>query len=588
MTPAERDAHQVLLDFPKHEEFCLESFQIRNKLGKSVPFELYPAPKRLHALILKQQAARRPIRIISLKARQVFVSAGVAAEVMHIVPFVAGQQAMVVAHDKASATNIHSYYVQLRDGYKPFGKTGGFAGIPMSKRARNAPAAGVIEWENKSYVRVATARNLESGRSYSLRYLHLSEYAFWKNAALLMGGLLQSVPDDPDTMIVIESTANGVGGDFHARWLQAMDPTSGSDWIPFFFAWWEHPEYTRPLADRAAFQLTLDKDEREIQTKYTLTLEQLNWRRWAIRNKCKGSVDTFRQEYPADDIEAFLFSGRPRFSHQHLAMMPVDRDGLAGELEELQNGPRQIITFRPDANNKGPLIVYKKPSPQKRYTIGVDVAEGIDVGDGGPGTSNPDFSVASVFEVDTGEQVAKLRGRMEPSPFAEYVALLARWYNWAYIVPESNGVGIAFIEGLLHADYPPSLIYHRQPQPDEQFRPDAAATLTYLGWRQNVVTRVQLLSKLDQAIREFGILIRDPNTLSECQTFVIKPNGRAEGNAQCHDDEVFAAALGVVGIETAPAARKVSMIEGQKPRPPGGVKRYGQRRRNGRGDLVRV
>jgi hypothetical protein len=31
-----------------------------------------------------------------------------------------------------------------------------------------------------------------------------------------MGGLMQSVPDDPDTAVIIESTANGVGGDFHA------------------------------------------------------------------------------------------------------------------------------------------------------------------------------------------------------------------------------------------------------------------------------------------------------------------------------------------------------------------------------------
>lgn len=569
-------AAKLLADFRDHEQFCRESFAIRNKRGLVVPFELYPAPTRLHKLIEKQQAAGKPIRIICLKARQVFISAGVAAEFMHIVPFLPGQKAMVVAHDKASAKNIFSYYTQLRDGYKQFKGQ-----VKMPPLRLDARASGVIEWTNESYVRVETANNLTSGRSYSLRLLHLSEYAFWRNAGALMGGLLQSVPDDPDTAVIIESTANGVGGDFHARWLSAMDPSSGSDWIPFFFAWWEHPEYTRLLGDRAEFQASMSKEEQDLQTRYHLTLEQLNWRRWAIRNKCRGNVDTFKQEYPSNPEEAFLFSGRPRFSHTHLAKMPVDRNGLVGELVEADSGPRRVIVFQPDQENKGALTVYKKPAPQKRYAAGVDICEGIDAGEGGPGDQDPDWSVCSVFDCDTGDQVAKLRARMEPGPFAEYVVDLLRWYNWAYVVPESNGVGIAFIEALLRYDYPPSMIYHRQPQPDEQFRPEAGTTLTYLGWRQNVVTRPQLLSKLDTAIREFGILIRDPNTLSELQTFVYKPNGRAEAQDQCHDDEVFAAGLGVVGIETAPAARLMAGIDRQMPKAPtrgGVVKRYGRKR----------
>lgn len=575
--PSREEVGADLGGFDDHQELCEGAFRIANKRGKTVPFELYPAPARLHGLIQQQQKKQVPIRIICLKARQVFISAGVAAEFMHVVPFVSGQKAMIVAHDKSSAKNIFSYYTQLQQHYP----AAGFKGVHMPDLKRDTVAAGVLEWVNGSYVRVETANNLESGRSYSLRYLHLSEYAFWRNAAKLMGGLMQSVPDDPDTAVIIESTANGVGGDFHARWLSAMDPSSGSDWIPFFFAWFEHPEYTKTLYDPAVFQATLGKEELELQNRFGLTLEQLNWRRWTIRNKCKGSADTFKQEYPSAWEEAFLHSGRPRFSLPLLAAMPIIEDALAGELVTEQRGTREILTFQTDTDNKGPLIVYKRPSANKRYAAGVDVAEGIDVGDGGPGSQDPDYSVCSIFDVETGDQVAKLRGRFEPDPFAEYCASVLRWYNWAFVVPESNGVGLAFIEGLLRQNYPPALIYHRRPQPDEQFRPDAAATLTYLGWRQNVATRVQLLSKLDQALREYGIIIRDPNTLSEMQTFVIKPNGRAEHTDSCHDDEVFAAGLGVIGIEAAPAARLLVGIEKQFPvsaMKSGVVKSYGRRR----------
>ncbi len=227
-------------------------------------------------------------------------------------------------------------------------------------------------------------------------------------------------------------------------------------------------------------------------------------------------------------------------------------------------------------------MLYERPSKRKHYAAGVDVAEGIDVGDGGPGSQDPDYSVCHIYDCDTGAQVAKLRGRMEPSPFAEYCVALMRWYNWAYCVPENNGVGLAFIEGLLHHDYPPSLIYHRRPQPDEQFREEAATTLTYLGWKQNATTRVQLIAKLDAAIRDYGIIIRDPGTISECQSFVTKANGRAEHRDGAHDDEVFAAALGVVGIEAAPAARLLAGIDKQAPLAPlrsGTVKQYGSRAR---------
>ena len=114
---------------------------------------------------------------------------------------------MIVAHDKKSTKNIFSYYTQLQENYKPF--TRGITTFRCPPLKTDARAAGLIAWNQGSYVQVETANNLESGRSFSLRFLHLSEYAFWRNAAAVMGGLMNSVPSDPDTMVIIESTANG-------------------------------------------------------------------------------------------------------------------------------------------------------------------------------------------------------------------------------------------------------------------------------------------------------------------------------------------------------------------------------------------
>lgn len=582
---------EVLRGFRDHQTFCEESCAIRDKLGKTVPFRLGPAQLKLEEAIQERRRKKRPVRLIVLKARQVWISAGTAAEFFHDCAFVPGQKGLVVAHEVEAARNIFGYYQQLQANYKPFG--GYLQTLPVLRNNDN-----LLAWQGGGYVKIATAGNLKTGRSFSLRFLHLSEFAFWRDAKTLMTGLLQAVPDDPNTIVIVESTANGQGNEFHKLCLEAMDPTVDSDWILVFFAWFEHPEYSIEPVDAAAFQASLSKEERELRDTYNLTLAQLNWRRWAIRNKCQGSPEIFRQEYPSNPTEAFLASGRPRFSHQHLNRMPAARKdareaGTVGELEQFRNGPREVIGFFP--GDRGALVVYKKPAPGKQYVIGIDVAEGIDASES-LGASDPDYTVACVVDQSTGEQVAKLRGRIEPGAAAEYVELLARWYNWAYLVPESNGPGIAFLEGILRLGYPPALIYHRRPAPDEQFDDGDHTELSRIGWKTSQVTRVQLLSKLDLAIREFSIIITDPITLQEHLFFVTKANGRAEAQDGQHDDEVFAAALAVVGMETAPADRAIAGVKRDKPqgaRAPkssGTVTRYGRGRMDGRidrGELVR-
>ena len=412
-----------------------------------MPFLLQPAQIKLHELIEKARQKRKPVRIVVLKARQVMISTATAAEYFHAVPFSAGQKALVVAHEKDACKNLYSYYSQLVDNYQPFA---GVIGLPAIEQ--RADDRGFLKWANQSQIKIATANNLKTGRSSSIRYLHLSEYAFWRDARTLMTGLMQCVPNDPDTCVIVESTANGVGGPFYQLCMEAMDPSSGSEWDFLFFAWWEHPEYVLAVADKPAFEGSLTRDERDMAERYHLTLEQLNWRRWCIRANCQNSPEIFKQEYPSNPEEAFLFTGRPRFSHTHLARMPVIADPTVGELVTMQAGPKQVLTFQ--QQDRGALVVYKRPLPNKRYIIGVDVAEGIDpAAQASLGASDPDYSVAMVADADTGEQVARLRGRIEPAPFGEYVNALAQWYNWAFVVPEANGPGIAFLEALLREGF---------------------------------------------------------------------------------------------------------------------------------------
>lgn len=113
---------------------------------------------------------------------------------------------------------------------------------------------------------------------------------------------------------------------------------------------------------------------------YSLSLEQLNWRRWCIREQCGRDVDKFKQEYPANDVECFLLSGRGMFDGKMLARMllAVEDPPFRGNLIPDRSN---ILGIRLDENSNGFLKIFKPPRIGARYIIGGDVAEGLIHGD---------------------------------------------------------------------------------------------------------------------------------------------------------------------------------------------------------------
>jgi hypothetical protein len=563
---------QIFEGFADHTEFCRQCLTVETLEGRVVPLELGPAQERLNALVRQQRERSKPVRIIVLKARRVQISTAAAAQNFHGTPFRSGQHCAVIAHDWDTAENLSKMYQRFERDYKPFGGV-----IRLPDRANKADEQP--EWTNGSWIKIATARNANFGRSFNIRRLQLDEFAFYDNPRALMTSLMAAVPKDPDTMVIIPSTANGIGNEFHRLWLEASDPQSGSEWVPMFFAWWEHPSNRMKLdipPDR--FQGSLSREEREMMGRYNLTLEQLRWRRWVIKNDLGGSEARFRQEHPGCPEEAFVASGRLYFDVASIGRMPVQRDITTGGLEEYTFGIEKRYSFMP--REKGELAVFKRPAEGRSYIAGLDASEGKDANEG-EGEANSDFGVCSVFDRDTGEQVAILRCRMEPPPFGAYVYALLRWYNDAALVPEANGPGLWCITEITKRGYPSALIYHRDQQPDE----DPAQRTDLIGYKTTVVTRPILLSKLDQALRQMAIALHDPICIQELMTFLIRPNGRAEASSGNHDDTVIANALAVVGMERMPRLNQMRI---------GGdtraiAKKYGMERPDDeRGKVVRL
>ena len=563
----------MIRGFSDHEKFTAH-LSIRNKDGLTVPYRMSPAGRKLGRAIRRQEMAGDPVRVCMLKASQVWASSSAATEVFRRVPFFPGRRALVLADSEAHADLVFQYYQQYIASYRenPYGSEWQSA-IELPPLVKDTERH--IRWANDSSILVHTAYNVEVGRSAPYNWAHLSEAAFYRDMGTLMTGLMQRIPRSPDSGLIVESTANGMGGDFYDLCQLAMDPRRSTGWSFVFFAWWEHPEYRMPAGPN--FKLT--RDELVELQKYNLHVDQLAWRRWQIETACEGKIERFRQEFPGNPQEAFQSSGRTIFDMQAIARMPVIQDAPRGRLEVVEVGIEKRVQFMQAEDGRGELVIYRMPRKGGRYIIGADHAEGIDPS-AKTGSSDPDYSSATVMDADTGEEVAKLKERYEPHPWAQRLYWLGKFYNWAFITPEQKAVGKAVLGHLLAIEggYPLELIYSKQRDPSDRRSP----MLQELGFDTNSVFRPVLISGLDQALREGAIQLHDPETLQQLRTFVRKANGREEGIG--HDDDVFGAALCIEGL---PYARRAFAYREQlaadrdrqwKPQ------KYGQKARNNNDD----
>lgn len=538
LTPAEVKA--MLQGFANHEKF-VSHLKIRNKEGVPVQYAMSPAGRKINRAIREQEKAGDPVRIVVLKASQVWASSSVATEVFRRVPFFDGRRALVLADSHDHAGLVFEYYQQYMTSYAldPYGSEWNSA-IELPALVKDTDRH--IRWANESSIMVGSANNVEIGRSAPYNWVQLSEAAFYRDMGTLMTGLMQRVPNSADSGVIVESTANGMGGDFYDLCMLAMNPRRAGGWKFVFFAWWEHPEYR--LKPEPGFKLT--RDELAELQKYNLTVDQMAWRRRQIEVACEGKEDRFKQEFPANPEEAFQSSGRPIFDMKAVARLPITLEAPRGRLEVLEVGLEKRPQFIQAENNKGELVIYKMPQKRGRYILGADHAEGIDP-TARLGSSDPDYCSATVLDIDTGEEMAKLKERYEAFPWATRLYWLGRFYNWAFQVPEQKAQGKAVIGHLLAIEggYPLELIYAKERDPSDRRTP----LLQELGYDTNTIFRPYLVSTLDQALREGAIKIHDPETIAELRQFVRKANGREEGIR--HDDDVFGVALAVIGLPNA-------------------------------------
>ncbi|HLK47712.1 MAG TPA: hypothetical protein VKT49_06235 [Bryobacteraceae bacterium] len=534
---------QIYESFQDHACFCQDSLLVETEARTLVPMRLSPGQLRLRQAIVRQQQRGQPVRIIYLKSRRIQATTGTAAEFFHATAFVPGVHTVALAHDGPSAEKIFAIYRRFYDQYRPFG---GILHLPQGRALRDRIYFAHGHDPHSSFIQVHTAGNINFGRSFRITNLHFSEFPYYADSAATRAAAMSAVPKTADTSVIIEGTAKTIGDDFHQIWQAAADHSGGSEWLGLFLGWWEHPDNRMPPpVALEQFANTVTREERDLMEKFGLSFAQLAWRRYTIRSDFRGDLQAFQREHPATPEQAFTAASRNRFSIPDIDRMPIQRQATVGELELSNVGADKLLRFV--AKETGPLRIYHPPVEGRLYACGADPSGGADA-NRGRGQADPDWAVGQILDRDTGQQCATLRLRCMPGEFGRYIYKLCRFYNHAQVALERTGAGVGSLEALCGCDYPSGLIYHRPVAGDQ----DPLVRSDRMGWNTDEVSRQQLISALDETIRQGSIWVHDPTTIQELLWFVINPRGRAEAQPGCHDDCVMALALAVVVLARMP------------------------------------
>jgi hypothetical protein len=195
----------------------------------------------------------------------------------------------------------------------------------------------------------------------------------------------------------------------------------------------------------------------------------------------------------------------------------------------------RTLSFRNPIQQMDGFDVFRQPEKDRNYILTVDCAEGV----------GQDHSVVSVFDVTElpYRQVAKYRNNtIPPLVFPTIIYNIARKYNEAYVLIETNNIGQQVVD-ILHYDLEYEYIFQIQKSTTKGQHVSAGfkKSVTF-GIKTTTPVKKIGCANLKALIENDRLLIEDFDTISELNTFVrVRDSYEAEeGN---NDDIVMTLVL---------------------------------------------
>lgn len=525
------------------EYWAAKCCRIKDKNSRRiVPFILNRPQRRVVKLLEADRRAGRPMRMVILKARQWGGSTVVEMYMAWIQAVLAtGCHAIVCGAEKTGTQVVLNLYADMLTHYP--GELWEGDTPPRLKTSR-----GILQFEGRdNRIYLAASTNPNAVRGVDAALVHLTEAAYWKATPGkdpwdAVRAIYCSVAMAPMTMIVMESTADGVGSFFHEEWLRAESGESGKRAV--FVAWHEIKAYSLgfPSAGEAReLWERMDSYERGLWEE-GLTLEQIHW--YNRRRREMKDHSKMKSEFPSTAMEAFTSTSSNVFNPEKTELLRRgcleprvigDVCSISGEI----SGPRCLAGVRFGADPAGQLHVWELPEVGASYVVAVDV---------GGLSDKADWSVVAVLKQGAvPEVVAQWRGHIDHDLLAWKGAMIATLYNKARLVFESNtleshdnGAGEApYRQGalILHE------LYRHYRNLYRRRAPGGSRAGRIPGFHTNRQTKQMIVSGLVAAVRDGRYVERCREACDELDFYERRPNGSYGARQGRHDDILMTRAI---------------------------------------------
>lgn len=458
----------------KDREWRLNNlYKVEDKEGNLVTFKMNAVQRQLFENL--------HFRNIVLKARQIGSSTFCTILFLDECLFRRNRKAAIVADKLENATKLFKKMEVAWNGLDADVKE--FLGLTLKSDSKT-----YIEFSNGSSVQVGTT--LHSG-TYQL--VLISEYGplcanYPEKAEVVKKSGLPTVPTNG--LLIIESTAEGEGNDFHDLCLRARErkeknlPLSNLDYRFHFFPWYSMPEYQLPIPKEGiAGEIRSDVhayfDSLERDTARQFPLERRYW--YSKRKEELG--EKVREQFPSTPDEAFLASGNKLFDTEILRVKMANEPAPPVQVIE---GVEIFVPFK-----RG-----------HRYGLGADVGAGI----------GRHASAIGVIDFTTGETAASfISDEISPDAFAHKIAFVGNMFGTCIVAPENNNMGHTTVT-ILRDIYPN--IFRSVLKGYVEDKPTSR-----LGWSTNAASKPLMMYDLSQAFLEGLIVCRDIRLIQEAKMF---------------------------------------------------------------------
>ena len=547
------------------EFFAASCVKIKHKVtGLDVPFLLNYPQRTLLKELERQRLAGQPIRIILLKARQWGGSTLTQIYMAWIQLFrKTGWNSVIAAHLKDASANIKGMYSKLLENL-PSWCSDEMPEFTPFQRMANTSIIGSVNCK----VTIGSSETPNSVRSSDLTMAHLSEVAYWKDtkekkATDLVRSITSSILPVEESIIVLESTANGVGDYFHTEYINAKNKVS--DKTALFIPWYDIEIYRLPLKENAFEFYSSFNDYEKYLWDSGATLEAIKWYR-AKRKEYQQDSD-MQSEYPTDDVEAFTFSGETVFERNSIELLRkhCEPPAFTGDMVSKTGkttGRESLADVDFASKKTGLLKIWIKPDKDSevssRYLTVVDV---------GGRSKKADYSVILVLDRywmiygGTPEVVAQWHGHCDHDILVWKSAQISKYYNNALLVIESNtletedtdGDHTEYILSQLGGTYPN--LYSRTPA--DKIREGVPVRW---GFHTNRATKTMIIDNMIHLLRESPYIERCQEACNEYDTYEKKENGAFGAIEGHHDDLLMTRLIGMY------VAYEMPLPKEQKPR----------------------